>query len=97
MTMAGVFTEKFAMKQKIDNQNIPAKPPKTPSKLKFESENQAEINMDLSLNFKEFYKAQLGEIQYEQKSYKGKLMTYFSKRGKKRELERRKFKTLGYL
>lgn len=39
MTMAGVFTEKFAMKVKNDNQNIPAKTPKTPSKLKFEPEN----------------------------------------------------------
>jgi len=51
----------------------------------------------MSVNFKEFFKANLSEIHYELKLHKSRLMTYFAKRGVKRILESKKYKTLGEL
>ncbi len=61
------------------------------------SESGSDHKLELRVNFKEFYKAHLSEIQYELKMHKSKLMTYFAKRGAKRVLEAKKYKILGEL
>ena len=47
------------------------------------------------VNFKDFYKARLNELQIEIKTQKAQLMTYLEIRGSKRLYESKKIKTLG--
>ena len=91
-TTSRVYREKFAIRPPTDlNSQV------TPSKTAVQLEPNPESKLELSVNFKEFYKAHLSEIQYELKMHKSRLMTFFAKRGAKRLLETKKYKILGEL
>jgi len=81
-TTSRVFREKFALKSsnELSNSNLSAMPLKNVARI---VENP-EIKLELSFNFKDFYRAHLSEIKYEIKLNKNKLMAYLARRGTKR-------------
>lgn len=92
-TISRVYREKFALKPKNDCHISTTPKEKTVGPI----EPTPEIKLELSMNFKEFYRAHLGEIKHEIKMHKSKFMTYFANRGSKRLLEAKKYKILGEL
>jgi hypothetical protein len=80
-TTSRVYREKFALKP-VNEVSTHLSPLST--KMVVSIEPGPESKLDLSVNFKEFYRAHLSEIQFELKLHKSKLMTYFGKRGAKR-------------
>lgn len=64
-TTARVFREKFATKQVNELSNPLTPKVSIPIRALLPLEASTENKLELSINFKEFYRAQLSEIQYE--------------------------------
>ena len=53
------------------------------------------IRAQTAKSFKEFYRQNLSEIKYEMAMHQSRMMQHLSQRGKRRILEKKKYKCLG--